>query len=53
MEEIHRARYGERAQSFHAPSECHSASVTLCSPNGRSLNLVLLAFKEASLHRHD
>ena len=53
MEEMHRARFGERVQSFHALSRC---AVLLATPHvhqpGSSLNPVLWVFMEAPLYRH-
>ena len=52
MEEMHRARHGERARSFHALSKCTTVPKSPCGHQSGSC-LSFCFFVEASLPRHD
>lgn len=54
MEGFHRARYGRRAQTFHALGQYIILPVSPCVQHpGSSLNPSFWSFMEAALHRYD
>jgi len=44
MEEMLRARYGERGQSFHVLWVCHSPQISTCSPSWKISNPIVWSF---------